>query len=93
MTFHRAKIRTESYEAILSGKQTSVVLKNDLDYKIDDRIILMDWDFDDNCQRTHGSCNKKNEITVRVDHVQKDDAGITDGYCVLSISKLIFGGY
>lgn len=79
MTTHRLKIWTEYYDAVFDGKKRFEVRKNDRDFKVGDRLWLMEFD------------KEKQELTGRYMEAQISymlnggSFGIEEGYCVLGI--------
>lgn len=44
MKTHRLKCWPEFFEAILTGKKRFEARKNDRDFRVGDRLLLMEWD-------------------------------------------------
>lgn len=76
---HEVKVKTEEYDAILSGDKTFVVLKNDQDFQVGDLVYFTEWDFEKDVflesKTMYRTCYM----------VTGDGNGIQEGYCVLGI--------
>lgn len=74
---HSLKILPEYYDAIISGRKTFEIRKNDRDYHVGDKLILKEWD---GIEYT-GRITKK-EIVYMLD----DNSGyVLEGYVIMSI--------
>ena len=85
MKLHELKIKREYYEAILFGKKTFELRKNDRDYQAGDLIHFVNLDGTIYIEET---CEEKN--VYQITYILKDvpEYGLDKNYCILGIKKL-----
>lgn len=81
MTYHRLKIQSKYFEAVCTRQKCFEIRKNDRNYKVGDCLILQEID---ESGRKTGS-NVLVVVTYLLDDFQ---AGLKDGYCIMSIKIL-----
>ncbi len=87
MRVHHLKVKNQWLVPLERRKKTCELRKNDRDFRVDDYIILKPIDKYDGAWQ---NC----DIVAKVTHVLHHEDfpfGLTDGYCILSISKLSKG--
>ena len=73
---HDLKIAPEYYGAVLSGKKTFEVRRDDRPYAVGDGLRLREY-------KGHGYTGR--EITVEVSYVLRDPNYCKEGFCILGI--------
>ncbi len=77
---HELKILPAYFNAVKNGIKKFEVRKNDHNYKINDEILLKEWD------------QKKEKFTGKILHRKItyffDGFGVEKGYCVLSLENI-----
>ena len=76
---HKLKIMSKYYEAILLGKKTFEVRKDDRPYSEGDTLLLQETVTSDGCGYTG------REMTVDVTYILRDSDYVKDGYCIMGI--------
>jgi ASC-1-like (ASCH) protein len=76
---HRLKIWPEYFEAVLSGKKTFEIRKNDRDYQVSDVLLLQEYN-----PKTNEYTGR--ELLVEVTYIT--DFGQPDNQVVMSIAKV-----
>jgi ASC-1-like (ASCH) protein len=76
---HRLKIWPEYFEAVLSGKKTFEIRKNDRDYQVSDLLLLQEYN-----PKTNEYTGR--ELLVEVTYIT--DFGQPDNQVVMSIAKV-----
>ena len=76
---HKLKIMSKYYEAILLGKKTFEVRKDDRPYSEGDALLLQETVTSDGCGYTG------REMTVDVTYILRDSDYVKDGYCIMGI--------
>ncbi len=78
MTIHKLKTWTEYYKAIESGEKTFELRVNDRDFKLDDILILQEWNED------IGFTGK--ELQKKVSYILNGGVfGLEEGYVIMSL--------
>jgi hypothetical protein len=93
MTTHVVKSWAHFFDAIDAGLKTHDLRKNDRDYKVGDRMLLLRYD---NIEGKHTGHNCLVEITYITDNVTPcafSSAVLEKGYSILSIRKIPIGEY
>lgn len=68
MKSHHLKIKTEFYEALISGEKTFEIRKNDRNYKVGDKLILKEFDG----EKLTGRWTER-VVTYITDYAQRED--------------------
>ena len=76
---HKLKIMSKYYEAILLGKKTFEVRKDDRPYSEGDTLLLQEIVSPNGCGYTG------REMTVDVTYILRDSDYVKDGYCIMGI--------
>lgn len=76
---HKLKILSRYYEAILQGKKTFEVRKDDRPYHEGDTLLLQE------AVALNGLICTGREIKVAVTYILRDSEYVKDGYCIMSI--------
>lgn len=76
---HKLRIMSEYYEAILLGKKTFEVRKDDRPFSQGDTLLLQE------CVTPYGCGYTGREMTVEVTYILRDSDYVKDGYCILAI--------
>jgi ASC-1-like (ASCH) protein len=76
---HRLKIWPEYFEAVLSGKKTFEIRKNDRDYQVNDLLLLQEYN-----PKTNEYTGR--EVLVEVTYIT--DFGQPDNQVVMSIARV-----
>jgi len=82
MTVHELKTMPEYFAAVLDGRKTFELRKDDRGFKVGDELVLREW--------TLGSGYTGNSTRCRVTYIAKDvpTFGLTPGYAILGIEPL-----
>jgi ASC-1-like (ASCH) protein len=75
---HQLKILPNHYEAVLSGKKKAEIRLNDRKFKVNDLLILKEWESD-------GGYIDSPFIRAKVTHILSDEKYLRKGYVCLSI--------
>ena len=73
---HELKIYTDFFNAVISGKKTFEIRKNDRNYKVGDMLALNEWDWN---AYTGNSC------LVYVDFIIESPEYVKEGMVIMSI--------
>lgn len=76
---HKLKILSKYYEAILQGKKTFEVRKDDRPFSEGDTLLLQE------CVTPNGCGYTGREMTVDVTYILRDSEYVKDGYCIMGI--------
>ncbi|HAS6270590.1 TPA: DUF3850 domain-containing protein [Vibrio vulnificus] len=76
MAYHQLKIKPEHLEAIIAGDKTFEIRKNDRDFKVGDRVTLIETD-------------GKRYLTIRIKYIT--DYAQQDSYVVFSFDWISGG--
>ena len=76
---HKLKILSRYYEAILQGKKTFEVRKDDRPYQEGDTLLLQE------AVALNGLIYTGREIKAAVTYILRDSEYVKDGYCIMSI--------
>lgn len=76
---HKLKILSRYYEAILQGKKTFEVRKDDRQFQQGDTLILQETVTPYGCGYTG------REMKVEVTYILRDSEYVKDGYCIMGI--------
>ncbi len=76
---HKLKILSRYYEAILQGKKTFEVRKDDRNFQQGDTLLL------EECVTPDGCCYTGREMKVDVTYILRDSEYVKDGYCIMGI--------
>lgn len=79
---HKLKILSRYYEAILQGKKTFEVRKDDRPFQEGDTLLLEECVTPDGCGYTG------REMKVDVTYILRDSKYVKDGYCIMGIKIL-----
>lgn len=92
MTEHRLKISSDFYHGFQTGLRSFYVTENNGRYRIGDVITLLEWDFENNIQKTHGDYHidamVPNECSFIIVYIltDRDSNGIKEGFCILELA-------
>lgn len=75
---HRLKIMPEFYQAVIDGRKTFELRRNDRDFSIGDVLILCEWDGEEFTGR---------EYRCHVGYVLEGYDGLQPGYAILGIAS------
>jgi ParB family chromosome partitioning protein len=78
---HNLKTTQPHFEDIWDGIKRFEVRNNDRNFKVNDILILRDWDDKKNVYLGH-------RIKARVTYILADFPGIESGYCILGIKNV-----
>lgn len=81
MVVHDVKCWSEPFNAVVSGVKKFEWRLNDRDYRVDDVIVLNEWNPD--TDKYSGRYIRK-----RITYVLTEGFGLPDGYCVLSLDEV-----
>lgn len=73
---HRLKTIPEYFDAVIDGRKTFELRKDDRGYSVGDTLVLCEWD---------GKGYTGREVRCKVGYMLEDYAGLTPGYAVLGI--------
>lgn len=74
---HELKIYPKYFEAIIDGKKTFEIRKNDRGFRVGDRVVLKEWD---------NIAYSGREIHAEIKYILDDKfIGLADGYVAFSI--------
>lgn len=73
---HELKLETSYFDAVLTGRKTFEIRFNDRDYKVDDILVLNEWD---RLSEAFTGREVMKRVTYLTNYAQKD------GYVVMSI--------
>ena len=74
---HELKIYPKYFEAIIDGKKTFEIRKNDRGFRVGDRVVLKEWD---------NIVYSGREIHAEIKYILDDKfIGLADGYVAFSI--------
>lgn len=73
---HRLKIMPEYFQAVIDGRKTFELRKDDRGFSVGDTLALTEWNGDDYTGR---------EYRCRIDYILKDYNGLSPGYAILGI--------
>ena len=76
---HELKIRPDYFSAVASGHKKFELRRNDRNFKVDDRLLLREWD-------ETGYSGKK--VLCRIDYILENHDGLDSNYAILSISLI-----
>ena len=76
---HKLKILSRYYEAILQGKKTFEVRKDDRPFQEGDTLLL------EECVTPNGCGYTGREMKVDVTYILRDSEYVKDGYCIMGI--------
>lgn len=76
---HKLKILSRYYVAILQGKKTFEVRKDDRPFNEGDTLLLQE------CVTPNGCGYTGREMTVDVTYILRDSEYVKDGYCIMGI--------
>lgn len=76
---HKLKILSEYYEAILQGRKTFEVRKDDRPFNEGDTLVLQE------IVTPNGNGYTGREMTVEVTYILRDSKYVKDGYCIMGI--------
>lgn len=79
---HELKTVQPFFNLVIAGKKKFELRKNDRDFKVNDILVLKEWD---NSIKVHTG----KDAVVRVTGVLDQFVGLQQGYCILSISDHI----
>ncbi len=82
MKVHELKIWPPYFEAIISDRKTCELRKNDRDFHEGDMLQLREWD------PKVGGYTGAQQLAV-VTHITKEVYGLLEGFCILSIRRII----
>ena len=74
---HRLKIMPEFYQAVIDGRKTFELRRNDRDFSIGDTLILCEW---------NGEGFTGREWRCQVEYMLEGYAGLQPGYAILGLS-------
>lgn len=83
---HELKTWSEYFDAVLAGKKTFEVRKNDRDFQEGDILLLNKWD---NVKNEYAGSQTAFTITYILKGGQ---FGIEEGYCVLGLKQILPAG-
>lgn len=86
MKTHELKTWTEYFEALISGKKTFEVRKNDRNFQEGDLLILKDWN-----KLTDKYSGRQTAFTISY-ILEGGQFGIEDGFCVLGLKVILPAG-
>lgn len=86
MTTHALKIQMKYADAVLSGKKSFEVRKNDRGFKVGDEIVFIVVN-DKGCQIPAAARHPLNGAAYRIDYILDDFEGLAQKYVALAISK------
>lgn len=76
---HKLKILSKYYEAILQGKKTFEVRKDDRQFSEGDTLLLQE------CVTPYGCGYTGREMTVEATYILRDSEYVKDGFCIIGI--------
>ncbi len=82
MKVHELKIYPEYFDAIIADRKTCELRRNDRDFQVGDTLLLREWD-----SKVEGYTGAQ-QLAV-VTHITQEVYGLLEGYCVLSIRRII----
>lgn len=83
---HTLKILPEYFEAVESNKKTFEIRKNDRGFKVGDKLILREWQPNDDQFINPGYTGR--EVIRWVSYILYDwQAGLKDGYCIMALKR------
>lgn len=74
---HRLKIMPEYFEAVVEGRKTFELRKDDRGYAVGDTLVLCEWD---------GKEYTGREYRCRIGYMLEGYTGLSPGYAVLGIA-------
>ncbi len=82
MTVHELKTMPEYFAAVLEGRKTFELRKDDRGFKVGDELVLCEW--------TLGNGYTGNSTRCRITYIAKDvpTFGLTPGYVILGIEPM-----
>ena len=85
MARHDLKILPEHFQAVWDGRKRAELRKDDRGFEVGDILALREW---------NGEAYTGSGIAVRVTHILRNcpEYGLADGFCILSIKPLSWGG-
>lgn len=83
---HELKILPEYYDAVLSGVKNFEIRKNDRNYHVGDKLILQEYQPNDNMLIDPGYTGRQLERWVG--YILYDwQVGLKDGYCIMALKR------
>lgn len=79
---HKLKILSRYYEAVLQGKKTFEVRKDDRPFQEGDTLLLQETVTPNGCGYTG------REMKVEVTYILRDSEYVKDGYCIMAIKNI-----
>lgn len=73
---HRLKIMPEFYRAVVDGRKTFELRKDDRGFSVGDELVLREWD---------GASFTGGEYRCRIDYILKGYDGLDPDYAILGI--------
>lgn len=85
MAIHKLKTVQPFFDQVKEGKKKFELRKNDRDFKVNDLLILEEFDPDDGDEPGNGYSGKA--FVVKVDYILENYAGVESGYCIMGVTK------
>lgn len=84
---HDLKTWPAFFPALLNGKKTFEVRRNDRDFRVEDILILREWDptIEDYTGRV---VRRVVTYLARAEDLSRMGSGLREGFCVMAISKI-----
>ena len=83
MNIHELKILPEFYKAVLDGRKTFEIRRNDRDFQVGDILELREWD---SVIKWYTGNSIKFVVTYLL--TSSEFEGIAEGYCVMGLSGI-----
>lgn len=82
MKVHELKIWPPYFDAVMSDRKTCELRKNDRGFHVGDTLLLREWD-----PKVQGYTGAQQLVVIT--HITQEVYGLMEGYCVLSIRRII----
>lgn len=83
---HELKILPEYFEALVTYKKTFEIRKNDRNFKVGDKLILKEYQPNDDMMIDPGYTGR--QVERWVSYILYDwQAGLKDGYCIMALKR------